>query len=186
MGQAVQTDGAFGDTGRFFRLDPEALPVRHGDRSDAFILDRDRAVVRRTLGGAWAVATLDLPVKAYRGVAVRMFAEGEEGNLRVVVELLHRDPALCLPLLVADEPAEAAADWIAWGQILKMPLLFIDQDGTVSYPAGKPGGLFGCTSGQRRGGVPFRGRRSRFARRRKAGTHHTLERIAVDEIIAPE
>lgn len=184
MRQAVQTDGAFGGSGRFFRLDPSALPVRHGDRSDAFILDRDRAVVRRTLRGL--VATLDVPVKAYRGVAVRMFAEGEEGNLRVVVELMHRDPALSLPLLVADEPAEAAADWVAWGRILKLPLLFVDQDGTVTYPAGEPGGLFGCAVATRRGGAPFRGRRSRFARRRKTGTYKSLERIAADEIIAPE
>jgi len=161
--QAVQTDGAFGGSGRFFRLDPSALPVRHGDRSDAFILDRDRAVVRRTLRGL--VATLDVPVKAYRGVAVRMFAEGDEGNLRVVVELMHRDPALSLPLLVADEPQEAAADWVAWGRILKLPLLFVDQDGNVTYPAGEPGGL---------------------PRRRKVGTNHTLEKIAADEIIAPE
>lgn len=184
MRQAVQTDGAFGGSGRFFRLDPSALPVRHGDRSDAFILDRDRAVVRRTLRGL--VATLDVPVKAYRGVAVRMFAEGEEGNLRVVVELMHRDPALSLPLLVADEPQEAAADWLAWGRILKLPLLFVDQDGTVTYPAGEPGGLFGCTVATRRGGAPFRGRRSRFARRRKVGTYKSLERIEADEIIAPE
>ena len=76
MRQAVQTDGAFGGSGRFFRLDPSALPVRHGDRSDAFILDRDRAVVRRTLRGL--VATLDVPVKAYRGenVAAALLAAG--------------------------------------------------------------------------------------------------------------
>lgn len=184
MRQAVQTDGVEGGSSRFFRLDPAALPVRHGDRGDAFILDRDRAVVRRTLTGL--VATLDVPVKAYRGVAARMFTEGEEGNLRVVVELLHRDPALNLPLLVADEPADAAVDWIAWGRILKLPLLFVDQDGTVSYPGGNPGGLFGCATATRRGGTPFRGRRSRFARRRKAGAYKTLERIEVDEIIAPE
>lgn len=184
MRQAVQTDGSQGGSGRFFRLDPAALPVRHGDRGNAFILDRDRAVVRRTLTGL--VATLDVPVKAYRGVAARMFTEGEEGNLRVVVELLHRDPALNLQLLVADDPAEAAADWIAWGRILKLPLLFVDQDGTVTYPAGNPGGLFGCATATRRGGTPFRGRRSRFARRRKTGTYKTLDRIEIDEIIAPE
>ena len=63
-------------------------------REDAFILDRDRAVVRRTLSGI--AATLDVPVSAYSGVAVRMYTEGED-NLRVVVELMHRDPALTLP-----------------------------------------------------------------------------------------
>jgi len=184
--QAVQSDGAFCGSSRFFRLDPSTLPVRHGDRGDAFILDRDRAVVRRTLRGM--VATLDVPISAYRGVAVRMSAEGDgDGEtLRIVVELLHRDPALSLPLLIADEPEEAAADWLAWSQTLKLPLLFIDQDGTVSYPAGTNGGEFGAPAATRRGGTPFRGRRSRFARRRKPGTYKSLERIAVDEIIAPE
>ena len=88
MRQAVQTGGATAGSGRFYRLDPFALPVRHVERGEAFILDRDRAVLRRTMRGV--AATLDVPVSAYRGVAVRMFAEGE-GNLRVVVELMHSD-----------------------------------------------------------------------------------------------
>ena len=132
MRQAVQTGGATAGSSRFFRLDPFALPVRHAERGEAFILDRDRAVVRRTLRGM--AATLDVPVSAYRGVAVRMFTEGED-NLRVVIELMHRDPALSLPLVVAGEPEEAAADWIAWGQALNLPLLVVEQDGTVSSPA---------------------------------------------------
>lgn len=180
MRHAVQNSGAAAGPSRFFRLDPHALPVRHGDRNDAFILDRDRAVVRRNLSGV--LATLDVPVSAYRGVAVRMFAEGE-GNLRVVIELMHRDPALTLLLLVADEAEAAAADWIAWGQALNLPLLFVEQDGTVSSPAGS--GVAGLTAaGIRRSGKPFRGRRSRFARRRKTGAFSAIERLEGREIIA--
>jgi hypothetical protein len=177
---ATKTDGAFAGSGRFFRLDPNALPVRHTDQGDAFILDRDRAVVRRDLHGI--AATLDVPVSAYRGVAVRMFAEGED-QLRVVIELMHADPGLTLPLVVAGEAEEAAADWIAWGRALNLPLLFIEQDGTVSYPAGAGVGA-AATPQLRRTGKPFRGRRSRFARRRKIGTFSAVERLEGREIIA--
>ena len=124
-----------------------------------------------------------MPVSAYRGVAVRMFAEGED-NLRVVVELMHRDPALTLPLVVAGEPEEAAADWIAWGQALNLPLLVVEQDGTVSSPVDRVGGVAALKPGARRTGMPFRGRRSRFARRRKIGTIRPMERLEGREIIA--
>lgn len=178
MRHAVQTDGATAGSSRFFRLDPHTLPVRHADRGGAFILDRDRAVVRRDLHGI--AATLDVPVTAYRGIAVRMFAEGED-SLRVVVELMHRDPALTLPLMVADDAEEAAADWIAWGRALGLPLLFVEQDGTVSSPAGESDTT---AIAARRAGRPFRGRRSRFARRRKTGTFTAIERLEGREIIA--
>lgn len=179
MRHAVKNDGAFAGSGRFFRLDPNALPVRHTDRGDAFILDRDRAVVRRDLHGI--AATLDVPVSAYRGVAVRMFAEGED-SLRVVVELMHPDPGLTLPLVFAGEAEEAAADWIAWGRTLNLPLLYIEEDGTVTYPEGT--GAVAEMADLRRTGKPFRGRRSRFARRRKTGTFRTIERLEGREIIA--
>ena len=59
-------------------------------RRGGFILDRDRAVVRRDLHRT--SATLDVPVSAYRGVAVRMFAEGEDG------ELARRRRARCIAI----------------------------------------------------------------------------------------
>lgn len=182
MHQAVQTDGATGGSGRFFRLDPLALPVRHAERGGAYIIDRDRAVVRRSARGL--VATLDVPVSAYRGIAVRMSSEDEGESLRVVVELMHPDPALSLPLVVADDPEVAGVDWIAWGRALNLPLLVVEPDGTVSSPDDGVGGVAARMSGVRRGGVPFRGRRSRFARRRKIGAFHAIERLEGREIIA--
>lgn len=179
MHQAAKTDGAIDGSGRYFRLDPLALPVRRADRGGAYIIDRDRAVVRRSARGL--VATLDVPVSAYRGVAVRMSAEDEEGSLRVTVELMHRDPGLSLPLAVAGEPEDVAADWIAWGKALNLPLLVIEADGTVSSPDDRSGP---SPSLGRRHGVPFRGRRSRFARRRKIGSFHTIDRLDGREIIA--
>jgi hypothetical protein len=178
---AVQTAGATGGSGRFFRLDPHALPVRHAEREAIFILDRDRAVVRRKLGGI--PATLDVPVSAYSGVAVRMYSEGED-NLRVVVELLHRDPGLTLGLLMVGAPEDAALDWVTWGETLGLPLLVVEADGRVTMPEGHVCGITPRDTGPRRGGQPFRGRRSRFARRRKVGTFSKVERLEGREIIA--
>ena len=76
-----------------------------------------------------------MPVAAYRGVAVRMEPIGDNGDVRVFVELLHADPTLTLPLVVADEPEEIAADWQAWGRALNLPLLVVGQDGTVGDAA---------------------------------------------------
>jgi hypothetical protein len=180
--QAVRTGGATAGSGRFFRLDPFALPVRHADGGGAFILHRDRALVRRTRRGV--AATLDVPVSAYRGVAVRMIPVGDEGGLRVVIELLHRDPSLSLPLVVADEPDEAAVDWIAWGKTLNLPLLVVDEDGTAKPPVDRIGGVVASKPGARRNRSVFLGRRSRFARRRKAGSGTGQERLDGREIIA--
>ena len=105
--------------------------------------------------------------------------------MRAFVELLHRDPALTLPLVVADEPEDIAADWQAWGRALNLPLLVIGQDGSVSAAARpdrrrrrlrrpKP----------RRRHSFFAGRRPRFLTRRKTGRGRPTERFEGREIIA--
>src|SRR5215471_15567355 len=110
--------GAPAGSSRSFRLDPFTLPVRHsasdGGAHD-FVLDQDRALVRRRLKTG-PLITVAVPVRAYAGVAVRIEALGRAGDLRVVVELMHRDPALSIPLVIAAEPEDVAADWQAWGR----------------------------------------------------------------------
>ena len=183
---AVASDAAAG-SGRSFRLDPFALPVRHaaplGGPEPAFILDRDRAVVRRTLRHAGPV-TLAVPVSAYAGVAVRIVPVGTEGAIRVHVELLHDDPGLTLPLVVADEPEDAAADWQAWGRALNLPLLVVEQDGTVRAPLTRLGGLTVGAPGARRLRRFLSGRRPRFLRRRKVGQARPIEVLSGREIVA--
>src|SRR5215213_9334444 len=95
--------GAPAGPGRGFRLDPFTLPVRFSAASDGeahdFVLDRDRAVFKRHLRAGTAV-TVAVPVAAYAGVAVRMEPCDHAGGIRVIVELMHRDPALSLTLIV--------------------------------------------------------------------------------------
>ena len=169
MRQTAVAGAAAADLGPEFRLDPFALPVRQisSPESPAFTLDRKRAVVRRLLGGH--LATLTVPVSAYAGVSVRIEPVGTAGDIRVVVELMHDDPALTLPLVVASAPEDAAADWIAWGRALNLPLLVVESDGTVRMPVKRMGGLTVAKAAPRRNRAVFTGRRSRYIRRRKPG-----------------
>ena len=181
--------GASAGSSRTFRLDPFTLPVRFrapiGAAEAAIVLDRDRAVVRRSTRTGRSV-TFAVPVSAYDGVAVRMVPVGEDGELRVIVELRHRDAALTLPLVVAGAPEDVAADWQAWGRALNLPLLLIEQDGTVSRPVERLGAVAVARPRPRRRHSFFAGRRPRFLTRRKPGRGEPTERVAGREIIAPE
>ncbi len=180
--------GATAGSGRIFRLDPHALPVRGSARDGgtaeaAFIIERERAIVRRQRHAGPAV-TLTVPLASYRGVAVRMEAQGEAGRIRVFVELLHNDPLLTLPLIVGDEPEEVAADWQAWGRALNLPLLVVGQDGSVSAPLGRLGAVTIARPRPRRRYSFFAGRRPRFLTRRKTGHSRPTEQLSGREIIA--
>jgi len=181
--------GAPAGSSRAFRLDPFALPARFSAGYDGgahdFVIDRDRAVVRRPLRAGPAV-TVTVPIRAYEGVAVRMQALDRLGGLRVVVELRHRDPALSLTLVVADEPEDVAADWQAWGRALNLPLLVVTEDGTVRAPLARIGALVVAETKPRRRYSFFADRRPRFLARRKPGRRELMERLVGREIIAPE
>ncbi len=132
--------GASAGSSRAFRLDPSNLPLRYsavlgGAAQAAIMLDREHAIVRRQ-GRTGVPITLDLPLTSYEGVAVRMEPVDNAGAIRVFVELRHSDPGLTLPLIMADEPEEVAADWQAWGRALNLPLLVVGQDGSVMQAAG--------------------------------------------------
>jgi hypothetical protein len=170
-------------TGGGTRPDPFHLPARYStamaDGAPAAVhLERDRIVVERR--GSRPL-TLTLPIRFYRGVAVRMTAEGEA--LRVAVELHHDDPALSVTLAVGDDPADIAADWQAWGRILGLPLLLVAPDGSVEMPADNLGALEIAAAKPRRHHSFFADRRPRFLTRRKVGRDRG-ERIAGREIIA--
>ncbi len=177
--------GRSAGSGRAFRLDPFALPVRSAGQSP-FTIERDRVVLVRHGRGGQPAVTVSVPVKSYSGVAVRMAATDTAGGLEVVVELLHEDPQLTLPLIVADEPEDIAADWQAWGHALNLPLLVIEQDGTVKAPLEQIGSLILGAPRPRRRHSFFAGRRPRFLARRKPGRFEAIEVISGREIIAPE
>jgi hypothetical protein len=115
-------------SGRSARLDPFALPVRFSaadaaadGRSREVELTRERVVVRRAVAGIRMA--VNLPISAYRGVAIRTSADGAS----VVLE--HRDPSLALELYSAADGDGVAAEWRTWGQVLGVPLLVAGEAG---------------------------------------------------------
>ena len=122
--------------GRDMRLDPFRLPqmVSYATRDDygdvTFTIDQRGAVIKRMLEMSGLPATVVLPAKAFRGVAARAL-EDEFGNVTVTLELLHNDPMLSVPLLVAHDLEDVAADWRAWADAYRLPMLLIEADGVA-------------------------------------------------------
>ena len=179
--------GATVGSSRHIRLDPHTLPARGfpfpGEAAAAtFVLERDRALVSPPSGGG-PVRTMAVPLAAYRGVAVRMEAVGDNGDVCAFIELLHMEPALTLRLAQSDAPEDLAGDWQAWGRTLDLPLLIVGQDGSVSAPLFDRGITVAPPKPRRRYSY-FAKRRPRFLTRRKTGRLELMERLTGREIIA--
>jgi hypothetical protein len=182
--------GATAGSGRAFRLDPHALPVRYtatlGDGrmgSAVIVLDRYQAALCCS-AETGVQSMLAVPVSTYVGVAVRIVSNDEGATLRAIVELMHDDPMLSLPLVIADEPEDVAADWQAWGRALNLPLFVVGSDGQAILAADRVGGLTVAKSKPRRRHSYFAARRPRFLARRKPGRPGDVEILRGREIIA--
>jgi len=148
------------------RLDPFSLPVRFtasdeaaDERLRVVDLHRERVVLRRSVRGMRMA--LNLPVAAFRGVAIRLIsAQANAMPSTIAVVLEHGDPALSLPLFSAAESDEIVAEWQSWGRVLGLPLLVAETDGSLREPFARLGALRIEPSSWRRR------RRSAIARRR--------------------
>ncbi|MEA3535733.1 DUF6101 family protein [Rhizobium sp. CC-YZS058] len=118
------------------RLDPKRFPqqasfVPAGTISDVSIsLDERGAVMRKILPTSGLPLSIALPARAFRGVAARAIDHGD-GEVTVTLELHHDDIELCIPLLVAHDLSDIAADWRAWSEAYKIPMLMIEADGVA-------------------------------------------------------
>jgi hypothetical protein len=169
-------------SGRTYRLDPQS--VRGGTAAAAagvrpFTIDLARGAVVFGSGGPQRV----VPFAAYRGVAVRIEGSREAGQVRVFLDLLHGERALTVPLSVADDAEGVASDWQAWGRLLRLPLLVVSADGTISAPLATLGALtvHPMRSRRRRWSARLR---PRFLVRRKTGRAAPFARVGGREIIA--
>jgi hypothetical protein len=157
-------DGA-APSSRGARLDPFSLPVRFAaadpaadNRLRVVDLHRERVIVRRCVDGMRMA--LNLPVAAFRGVAIRLVGAADEPPTAIAVVLEHGDPALSLPLFSSVTGDDIVADWQAWGRVLGLPLLVAEGDGSLREPFARLGALrIEAPSRRRR-------RRSVIARRR--------------------
>lgn len=167
------TDTLDGDAG--LRLNPSMLPhtfryhVSDGPSATPATahLTAERVRIRRALPSGLPAA-LELPVTAYEAVAVRILPGNEIDSLMVVLELMHTDPALSVPLAVAEDFDGVVADWRAWGRIFRLPLVLVEADGLAHIVENRLGAVTLKSVAPRRRSVLNR-RRPRFLARRQPG-----------------
>lgn len=186
--QTAVGDDVAGES-RLQRLDPFALPVSFavsprgsypGAAAVTVTLDRDNAVLSRP----GRLSAESVPIKSYRGVAVRVVPATEANPGTLVVELSHERPSLSLPLLSGNTPEDVAVDWQAWSRSLGLPLLLVEADGTMTEPLSRVGELMILDAKPRRRRFASTTRRPRFLVRRKTGWDKALGKIDGDELFA--
>lgn len=175
--------------GRPLRLNPFHLPqavtyAATGDEGDVtFTITERGAVMKRYLSLSSLPISVALPARAFKGVAARA-VEDEEGAITVTLELLHSDPQLSVPLLVAHDLEDVAADWRAWAEAYRLPMLLVEVDG-VARPLDETLGEVKISSPKerRQGRASYR-RRPRFLARRRVGGLGLRLVVQGEEIIA--
>lgn len=167
------------------RLDPYALNERiHYERGGTrYTIDRSGVSIKQVMARSGLPLSLALPAQAFRGVAVR-FIEDALGGRRVILELNHRDAALCVALLVAEDLDDIAADWHAWSRILRVPMVMLDESGEAVPVARHMGELIIEEAIARRKRFSALKHRPWFLRRRKTGLPGPVTRLEPHEIIA--
>lgn len=176
--------------GRNMRLDPFRLPqvVTYSTRDEfgdvTYTIDHRGAILRRILEHSRLPVTVAMPAQAFLGVAARAL-EDDLGNVTVTLELLHNDPMLSVPLLVADDLDDVSADWHAWSEAYRLPMLLIEADGIARTLEESLGAAIKTLQPQdRRQGKATGTRRPRFLVRRKMGDLGLRLIIDGEEIIA--
>ena len=172
------------------RLDPAAADRKQsfemvdGGERVSYRVDRRGAVISRILEKSGVPMSIALPPRAFKGVAARAMENGA-GEVTVPLELHHADEKLSVPLLVASDLFDVAADWRGWADLFGLPMLMVESDGTVR-PLEETLGQIRATSAapRRRSASAHRTRRPRFLARRKPGGLGMRMVILGEEIIA--
>lgn len=102
----------------------------------------------------------------------------------MTLELHHNDPQLSVPLLVAEDLGDIAADWRAWAEEYRLPMLLIEADGVARTLEESLGAVKTAPVKERRKRRVSPQRRPRFLARRKAGDLGLRLVIGGEEIIA--
>ncbi len=166
------------------RLDPYKLPHRMALRRQhaTYTIDRQGVVMKRVLACGLPLS-IALPVKCFIGVAARA-VEAANGSVTATLELLHHDPELSVPLLVADDLDDIAADWHSWSRLMHLPMLVVSNEGNATPVQKRLGEIMVDPALDRRKRFGSLKHRPWFLRRRKPGTVGPVVRISGEELIA--
>jgi hypothetical protein len=136
-------------------------------------LHRERVILRRAVQGMRIA--LNVPVKAFRGVAIRLIPEQENRRAGVGVYLEHLDPALSIELYSAENSDDVVAEWQLWSRVLGVPPLVAGSDGEFSTPFPQLGAVrIKAPTQRRRRRSPLSRRRPKFLARRRAGVSRVV------------
>jgi hypothetical protein len=171
--------------GAGLRLDPYRLPhkISHERQDSSWSIDRHGVVLKRRLPQSGLPVAVALPAKCFKGVAARAM-ENADGTTTVTLELHHQDAALCVPLLVASDFDDIAADWHSWSRLMRLPMLIAGDQGEMSPVRKLLGEIMVDPTLERRKRLGALKHRPWFLRRRKAGVIGPVVRISGEEIIA--
>jgi hypothetical protein len=175
--------------GTTLRLDPNRFPqhvsyaMRGATGDVAITIDARGAVLRKVLPSSGLPLSIALPKRAFKGVAARAIDHGD-GEVTVTLELHHDDPDLCIPLLVAHDLSDIAADWRTWAEAFNIPMMMVEADGVARPLEEHLGGVKTGETQPRRRHSFFAERRPRFLVRRTSGKLGIAMKIAGREIIA--
>ncbi len=175
--------------GSTLRLDPTRFPqqvtyaLRDTSGDVVITIDSRGAVLRKTLPSSGLPLSFALPARAFKGVAARAIDHGD-GEVTVTLELHHEDPELCIPLLVAHDLCDIAADWRSWSEAFRIPMLMVEADGIARPLENHLGEVRTHEARPRRRHSYFAARRPRFLVRRTTGKLGVTMKIEGKEIIA--
>ena len=160
-------------TGEAHRVDPAIASAAFSVDGTRYRITERGAVVSR------GDVARPLPLSAFEGVAARA-VESEDGSVTVTLELMHADEALSVPVLVADDLHDVAADWRGWARRTGLPMLMVEGDGTIEVLDAAPRPLADAPYERRR----RPSRRPRFLVRRQTGSMGVSMRIEGREMFA--
>jgi len=183
----TELGGCSAGSSRIARLDPLALPVRFtaedavaDERTRHVELHRERVILRRAVQGMRIA--LNVPVKAFRGVSIRLLAEQDGEPAGVAVYLEHIDPALSIELYSAESSDDVIAEWQLWSRVLGVPCLVAGSDGALSEPFPRLGAVqFKAPAQRRRRRSSLAKRRPRFLTRRRPGVMRVVPLVHAGE-----
>ncbi len=187
MRRQTELGGHSAGSSRIARLDPLALPVRFtandaaaDERVRHVELHSERVILRRAVQGMRIA--LNVPVKAFRGVSIRLVPEQDDQPGGVAVYLEHIDPALSIELYSAENSDDVVAEWQLWSRVLGVPPLVAGQDGALTEPFPRLGAVrHKAPTQRRRRRSPVARRRPRFLARRRPGVHRIMPLVHAGE-----
>ncbi len=146
----------------------EAAPRPQGEDIIALEVANNTLNVTATAAASDGISTR--PVSSFRGVGVAV--RRGDGEPVFNLTLVHENPRLSIPLSTSTEAAAVAREWQAWAKALNLPLLAVNEDGSVHAELTTLGVVLAERPSPRRRGSALVGRRSRYARQRRAADAH--------------